>query len=301
MINIATDIGFGSVKSLSNMSLAKYPSAVSLIKRGIIEHSESIYNFNGLNYSVGSEAMRDAYGTRDYIFLEKFAPLLLFKAFENANIDPTQPIRVSTGLSLLNWDKREEFANSLQDFTINNTRVDNLELMIMPQGKGVLIDCLKHAPELKDELVMVVDIGYNTLDVIPFENGKPLAKEAWANTSGVNIMVNELDKYIVSTFGMSLNEAKVNEAFQRGWINCGTRKDLSIVIDEEKQKYVDSVFQLLKSKNSQLYNSADTIIIAGGGAYSFEGYAFKDKKVIFPRGEYEYSNVRGYYESMIHG
>lgn len=301
MINIATDIGYGSVKSLCNKSLSKFPSAVSLIGRSIIEHSEQLYNYAGLNYAIGQEALRDAYGTRDYIFLEKFAPLLLFKVIEDAQLDATKSLRISTGLSLLNWDKKEQFAESLQDFTVNNTRVNNVELLVMPQGKGVLIDCVKQSPELNDELVLVVDIGYNTLDVIPFENGKPLAKEAWANTLGVNVMVNKLDKYIVSKFGMSLNEAKVNEAFQRGWINCGTKKDLSIIIDEEKQKYVDSVFQILKSKNSELYNSADTIIIAGGGAYAFENYTFNDKKVIFPRGEYEFSNVRGYYESMING
>lgn len=300
-MNIATDIGFGSVKSLCNKSLSKYPSAVSLVKRSIFEPSETLYNFNGLNYLVGQDAMRDAYGTRDYIFLEKFAPLLLFKVINDAQLDITQPLRVSTGLSLLNWDKREQFAASLQDFTVNNTRFNNIELFVMPQGKGVLVDCMKQSPELRDELVMVVDIGYNTLDVIPFENGKPLANEAWANTFGVNTMVNELGKYIVSNFGMSLNEAKVNEAFQRGWINCGSRKDLSIIIDEEKQKYVDSVFQVLKSKNSELYNSCDSIIIAGGGAYAFENYTFEDKKVIFPRGEYEFSNVRGYYESMLNG
>lgn len=298
---LAADIGYGSVKSYTNKNLSKFPSAVSLVKRAIFESSEATYSFNGLNYNLGNEATRDAYATRDYTFLEKFAPLLMYKVITDANLDLTKPITLATGLSLLNWDKKEEFANSLQDFTVNNNRVNNIELLLLPQGKGIYLDCLKNRPELDEQLVMVVDIGYNTLDIIPFEKGKPLASEAWSNTHGVNIMTNELDKYLVSKFSLSLNETQVNDAFQKQYVTCGTRKDLSIIIDEEKQRYVEQVFQLLRSKNNQLYNSADTIIIAGGGAYSFMDFEFTDKNVIFPKGEYEYSNVRGYYESIKNG
>lgn len=301
MQNIAIDLGYGSVKALSNKSMFKFPSAVALNKRSLIDSSEKMYNYNGFNYLLGEEAMRDAYGTRDYTFLEKFAPLLLFKAVEDANLNKSEQINLITGLSLLNWDKKEQFAHALENFIVNNTTL-NINLTITPQGKGIYLDCLKHIPSIKEGTTLVVDIGYNTLDVIPFENGKPLAKEAWANSHGVNIMVNELDKYIVSKFGMSLNETKVNEAFQRQSVTCGTKRDLSPIIDEEKQKYVDSIFQLIQTKNSEIYKSADTIIIAGGGAYSFNGSIQpQEKNIIFPRGEYEYSNVRGYYESLING
>ncbi len=298
---LATDIGFGSVKSHSSNSIFKFPSAVSMLKSSIIDNTAEKYNFRGIDYLVGEEALRDAYETRDYLFLEKFAPLLLFKAIEEAELDPSSPLKIATGLSLLNWDKKEQFAEVLKDYTINNTRVSKLDLLLLPQGKGIYLDCLKSNVEIQDELVMVIDIGYNTLDIIPFEKGRPLASEAWASTFGVNIMVSELQKYIVKEYGLSLSEAKVNEAYQNRHVKfAGEKRDLSIIIDEEKKKYTDQVMHKVRMKNSDLFNSADTIIIAGGGAYAFEDYSF-DRKTLFPKNNYEFSNVRGYFESLKHG
>lgn len=301
MQNVAIDLGYGSVKVFSNKTMCKFPTAISPVKRSLIETTSTQYNFNGLNYIMGDDAVSDAYGTRDYSFLEKFAPLLTYKVLKDLGIDFNSPINLATGLSLLNWDKRERFAESLQNIIVNNEHVNNIELSIYPQGKGIFVDCLKNKPQLANELVMVVDIGYNTLDIIPFKNGKALAKDALANTYGVNKMIQELSKYIVSMYNLSLNEAEVNEVFQKKSLTVGTRKDLTMIIDEEKQKYIDLVIQLIKSHNSELFSKTDTIIIAGGGAYSFEDFEFIDKNVIFPKGEYEYSNVRGYYESLING
>ena len=301
MQNVAIDLGYGSVKVFSNKTMCKFPTAISPVKRSLIETTSTQYNFNGLNYIMGDDAVSDAYGARDYSFLEKFAPLLTYKVLKDLGIDFNSPINLATGLSLLNWDKRERFAESLQNIIVNNEHVNNIELSIYPQGKGIFVDCLKNKPQLANELVMVVDIGYNTLDIIPFKNGKALAKDALANTYGVNKMIQELSKYIVSMYNLSLNEAEVNEVFQKKSLTVGTRKDLTMIIDEEKQKYIDLVIQLIKSHNSELFSKTDTIIIAGGGAYSFEDFEFIDKNVIFPKGEYEYSNVRGYYESLING
>lgn len=301
MQNVAIDLGYGSVKVFSNKAMCKFPTAISPVKRSLIETTSTQYNFNGLNYIMGDDAVSDAYGTRDYSFLEKFAPLLAYKVLKDLDIDFNAPINLATGLSLLNWDKKERFAESLQNIIVNNEHVNNIELSIYPQGKGIFVDCLKNKPQLANELVMVVDIGYNTLDIIPFKNGKALAKDALANTYGVNKMIQELSKYIVSMYNLSLNEAEVNEVFQKKSLTVGTRKDLTMIIDEEKQKYIDLVIQLIKSHNSELFSKTDTIIIAGGGAYSFEDFEFIDKNVIFPKGEYEYSNVRGYYESLING
>ncbi len=301
MQNIAIDLGYGSVKLITNKSMCKFPSAVSPVKRSLIEPTETLYQFNGLNYIVGDDAVSDAYGTRDYSFMEKFAPLLTYKALKDLGVDFNSPINLATGLSLLNWDKKERFAQALQNIVVNNEHVDNIELSIYPQGKGIFVDCLKNHPRLTNELVMVVDIGYNTLDVIPFKNGKALSKDAFANTFGVNKIIQELSKYIVSMYNLSLNEAEVNEVFQNKYLTVGTRKDLTMIIDEEKQKYIDQICQIIKSHNNELFTKTDTIIIAGGGAYTFDNFEFADKNVIFPKGEYEYSNVRGYYESLING
>lgn len=296
---LASDIGFGSTKNKTENKLFKFPSAVAIKKNSQADISTSdLYHYEGIDYIVGELATRDALTTRDYSFLEKYAPLLLFKSINDAGLDPTKEIHLATGLSLLNWTKKEEFANKITDFVINKIRVNNINVKVIPQGKGIYVDCLKSHPELSNQLVLIVDIGYNTLDVIPFENGKALAHEAWATSQGVNLVVDELRKIINRDFGISANESRINDIMLKGSIVIdGEDRDLNTIIDSEKRKYKELILNELIAHNTDLYKSANKIIIAGGGGYILQNLEFK-KNVMFANNPLEFSNVQGYWSIL---
>ena len=296
-MKIAVDIGFGSTKVVHNNSYLKFPSAISKLKssQADIDHAE-VLEFNGSKYVVGDNAVRNALTTKDYYFLEKYSPLLLYKAFELSKIDTTKNITLATGLSLMHWSKRTEFAEMLTDFIVNKARV-NVSVKLIPQGKGIYLDYIAEHHHLLQELVLVVDIGYNTLDVIPFEHGKALASEAWASPQGVNLMVDEIRKRLSNEYNFSFTEARVNNIMQKKLITIdGEDRDISLLINEEQENYHEIIINELITRNPDVFRSAKAIIMAGGGAYYFEDNVAKN--IVHTLTPYEYSNVRGYYRSL---
>jgi hypothetical protein len=56
------------------------------------------------------EAMRNAITTRDFSFIEKYTPLLIYRAILLSGIDiHSDDIEIATGLSLLNWKDKDKY------------------------------------------------------------------------------------------------------------------------------------------------------------------------------------------------
>lgn len=299
MQKLAVDIGFGSTKFVSDNNKFKFPSAVSISKGSQADFDNNeIFHYEGIDYQVGEFALRDAMTTRDYTFLEKYAPLLLYKAILDSNLSIKDEIYLSTGLSLLNWNKKEDFANKIIDFVVNKERINKIKLKLIPQGKGIYNQAVKNNNQLKNKLILIVDIGYNTLDVIPFENGKAIANEAWATSQGVNLIVDEIRKDINKKYGLSLNESRVNKIMQNKYMNIeGEEINLSNFINNENNKYKEIILNEIKNRNIDIFKSADSIIIGGGGAYIVDSL-FDQKNIVFAEKPYEFSNVLGYWNIL---
>jgi|GEM_PF-3122562 len=299
MQKIACDIGYGYTKFKTNSCMASFPSAIAYARKSQADIMlNQAREFDGGNYLVGDLAVRNAANTRDFSWLGKYSPLLLFEAIIQAKFNPSNEIQLVTGLSLMNWSKRQEFAERLTDFVVDKIRVNNIKINLVPQGKGVYLDCLTKIQGLANQLCLVVDIGTNTLDVIPFENGKALASEAWATSDGVNKPIQEIQKLINREFGVSTSEAEVARIMRTNQIAIGGEsRDLSVWINEEKQIYFEMLLNQLISKNSDLYNRADVIIFAGGGANYAPDYLPINKQFYFAA-EPENSNVNGYFSLL---
>jgi len=299
MQKIACDIGYGYTKFKTSSMLSSFPSAIALARKyqADIVLSQA-HEFGGNNYLVGDLAVYNAVNTRDISWLIKYAPLLLFNAIMQAEFNPSDEIQLVTGLSLMNWSKRQEFAESLTDFVVDKIRVNKIKINLVPQGKGVYLDCLTKIQGLANKLCLVVDIGTNTLDMIPFENGKALASEAWATSDGINKPIQEIQKVISREFGVSSSESYVASIMRTSQIAIGGEpRDLSVWINEEKQIYFEMLHNQIISKNSDLYKRADVIIFAGGGANYAPDYLPINKQFYFAA-EPENSNVNGYFSLL---
>ena len=296
---LACDIGFGSCKVVHAKGVFKFPSAIAFKKSSQEDlFNEDIYHYDGIDYLVGDHAVCDALTTRDYSFLEKYAPLLLYKAIVNTKLKIKNEIHLTTGLSLLNWNKKEQFASKIVDFIVNKSHICNIQVNIIPQGKGIYLDMVESRPDLKEQLLLVVDIGYNTLDVIPFDNNKVLSQEAWATSQGISLIVDEVRKSVDKSYGMTINETRANNIMQKKCISIdGEVCDLSIMINSEKFKYKEIVLNELCTRNSDLFKSCDKIIIAGGGAYLLDDLDF-GSNILFADKPYEFSNVNGYWKAL---
>ena len=313
-MNIAIDIGYGDTKVFyktksGKENYFKFPTAVERV-RGIgldfAEDDEKIIEFKGLKYRVGDDVILTPFDTRTVEFLLKYSPLLVFKALKEiekkeGKIDLEN--NIATGLSVLNWDKHQEFMNVLKKFFINDFSFKN-NVFLFAQGQGIFFDMEDEID--KNGLIIVVDIGFNTLDVIVFENGKPLKNYSYALKFGSYLIASELKGIIEKKFKISIGEIEAKEVLNKGSIKImGEVISFKDEIENLKSAYTEELILALKNHSEELLSRADSIIISGGGAYYISESELKNeinfkkfKNAILSKKPYEFSNVRGYFKAM---
>lgn len=296
--NIAIDIGYGDTKVMFNGKCFKFPSAIEQIRQAqasLAGNELDVYSLNGVKFKVGQKATINAIATRGFGFLQKYSPLLIRHAFSLANIDLDKPISLATGLSILNYQEAQSFLASISKFIIDD-KVFELDVSLFAQGQGVFIEY----PEQKDEkLICIIDIGYNTLDFLAFEDNEPRNDLCFANQGGANKIIVDLQKLLSREYKIDFSEQQAKKIFMSKEVQIsGQVIDFSDIINEMTTQYADFVMDEFYNKIGDTIKLADKVIISGGGAYFLDKeYMQKEyPHIFFTQNPYEFSNVRGYYK-----
>ena len=198
-MKIAIDIGYGDVKvSAENGKTFKFTNAISYAGATSVDYGSNaleIFNFEGIEYLVGEQALlNDPFITREYANLFQYAPLLVYKALKMLGIKPGEEIQLATGLSLKDYDKAAEFGKNLTKIFVNEElyEIKPKNIKIKPQGRGIYVDFKNNLPKIELDFFAIVDIGYNTFDFLVYMNDKPVPNKNYANTLGVNIVVQQV-------------------------------------------------------------------------------------------------------------
>ena len=332
IVNIGLDVGFGDVKvvanaindeasevSAANITL-KYPTAVAYAKTGIIGSlgsNEEEYDFNGRTYLVGKTALQchDLFSTRDIEFLLRYSPLLAYKAIKNVATMGNIPLpdllsaqkRICLGIPLAYYSKRHELEDSLSNYTVCGDIMSFDAIDVRAQSQGILFDYMvdEHAQPVEnriDETALVVDIGFNTVDVLGVVAGRP-SKE-WSGMiehGGICRMCDDLKNYLQTEFSFNLPEQVVKDIICNGYVNLyGSRKDLSTPIRSYKEAYCDWLIQEINSRWDKFLKRADRLIIAGGGSYYTDSLQerYPSDFVIIPDMP-EFGNARGFFKYLM--
>lgn len=120
-----------------------------------------------------------------------------------------------------------------------------------------------------------------------------------ADDKGVNVIVSELKTVINKKYDIDLTEQEVNEILKTKSISIyGVEKDLTQAISEIVENYIDEIFSKLKSNFGNILKSAKRVIFSGGGAYILKNNMDEfPANVFFDDGNFEFGNVRGYYNA----
>lgn len=308
MKKLAIDIGYGHTKVQYGEKIFKFPTAIAISKTQMTEN-ESAIEFEGKKYLVGDDALRNAITTRDYAFIYRYSPLLIYKALLILGIQDEKDISINTGLSLYDIEKDAEFDSKspnrgvefkkrISHFFVDQKEFTFSEVKLFAQGQGVWNDFCSENGYLENGYEVVVDIGYRTNDIIVFKDGKPEKSESAADDKGVNVVVGELRKIINKRYDITLTEQEVAQVLKdKSILIYGVEKDLSMTVDDIIENYIDSLFASLKSEFGTILKSSRRVIISGGGAHILLGNkdSFPSNVVFRKDGEFEFSNVRGYY------
>lgn len=323
------DVGFGDVKvAFSNsdqqQKVLKFPTAVATSNSSIkLEGSERTYLYKGKNFILGREAVHhpNVLTTRNLDFLFGYSPLLIYRAMEMAaaryHMDVTKLMSakkaICVGLPIKHYmEKREQMADLLETFEVSGLqfRFEN-NIRVIAQGQGVLMDFIRCA-ELKHRkwygrarTLTILDMGYNTIDVLCVDNGRPSGQFSGMLTGdGICRLVEWLRNDIQRHYDIGeLSEQEIKKAIEdRYIISTGKRIDLTDLIDAKTAEYTEYLSSKLDGRFGDFMRRSERLIVAGGGAY-YVKKAFRDKYVESPDFLYfapnaEYANARGYLECL---
>ena len=292
MQRLSIDLGYGDTKVVVGDKIFKFASAIEKRKESQAEYNsdhDDVYLFKGRKYTVGDRALVNAISTRGFNFLLKYGALLIYHAIELAGLDKNEPIEIIVGLSILNWQEKDIFIDTLKTINVNDSIITP-KIHLMAQGQGIYLDYVGN----KNGLVCVADIGYNTFDFLVFEDGKPRQDLSYATNKGANEIITELQTKLKKRFNFDATEQIAKDTFINGYImHYGEKIDLSDEIDESKEDYAEYILDEMKNKGVDILRSATAVIFSGGGAY-FLNKTKNPSNVVFSSLPYEYANVRGY-------
>ncbi|PIP39031.1 MAG: hypothetical protein COX19_09370 [Desulfobacterales bacterium CG23_combo_of_CG06-09_8_20_14_all_51_8] len=328
-ILLGLDLGFGDVKLALKLDsqngpagkpiLTKFPTAIAYARDGIIGDlgsDEQKYGFNGKNYIVGNSALqcRDVFSTRDIDFLMTFSPLLAWAALEKTlqvqsrALDPevlaAARKRLCLGMPLAHFhSKRSDLMGIMKKGKVSDVELPFSSIDVRAQGQGIFFDFILDQAGLPitERLnlnILVVDIGFNTVDVLGVVGGRP--SREWSNMldrGGISRIAEQVGSFLQRELNFELPEQALKDVIQKKEIALyGAVKDVSWPIRKASEEYADWLFNTIRSRWEDFLKQADLLILAGGGAYYVQdefAAAYPKEFVHVPENP-EFSNAVGF-------
>lgn len=314
-MKLGLDVGYGDVKVVyqyeGRFSMRKFPTAVAYAERGVGELSEFAeeeeYEYRGRRYFVGERAMFGAFSTRSFEFMKRYSPLFVFKTVKDLQEKTGETVTdIALGLPLSHYTEAniKDLTPSLERIAVGQT-VQELQVRFYPQGLGVLADYrLSEEGSVNrqtDEDLLIIDIGFNTVDVVVAEQGKIIKGDSETlERYGVAKIALALTKEVKSQMQIDLSEQEAKDVLCRGKIRLyGAERDLTELIREAAENYADWLMQEVRSKWVARIQRAERIIVAGGGAYYLKDHIPAEYRSITDIPDHpEYANARGFLKAL---
>ena len=286
-IFIGIDHGYGYVKT------ANY-----LLKSGVDElpdeppFQDDVLVFNDRTYAIGqsrTEQYEDKTKTEDYYLLSLAAIALELK---RKQLQSANNVYLAVGLPYSFFTRQKDsFTRYLsKNKNINfkyegkKYRVNLKKVMVFPQGFPMIADRLETESD-----ITVVDIGSRTIDILNFENGKPIYKKCFSiNNRGTLDCIETINKAYVSKFGGKLPEEIVQKLFIGEEVTSLPSENIKF-IKKLIKNYANDIVKELENKDI-IYN----ITFCGGGASVIENYAKENITTNSKINADIYANARGF-------
>ena len=266
---IGIDHGFKNIKTANYT----FSTAISELK-GKPENLEDILEVEGRYFSLNGEPVfaldnHDKSNSEEFYLLTlvALAKELMFRKKQKANVV------LVAGLPIKWYDRQKE--------SFKKMLLKNKELRFSFEGKKyfITIDRVRilmqgvsaigsEIQKYLDSYCVVVDIGGETIDVIPLENGKPRVDECKIDTEASIFCINDITEKIESECYKKVREHEIISAIINGRKVSGD--SITNIIQEELEKYAAKVMRKIKGFRFDLERTP--IIFVGGGSYIIKNY-----------------------------
>lgn len=304
---VGIDIGFGYTKAYAVVNgksvYVKFPTWIAVANKGAYSEVKS-YSYQGKELWVGDTCKHSQnkieIATPDDIiqYYPLFKQAILDKMYEKTGI-PRSDVIAITGLPPKYYFEiaKPQNKGKLMEEDLNE------KPKVIWQGLGVLLDIMlgQQIDFENDETVIVVDIGYNTVDYLIVMYTNSDWKKVSVNSivemglmKAVDLFRQELptELSIVKTW----SKQRLIQAFEKGVVNIdGEKVDLTNLKIKAIDTYSEMLINRLKDEIGEEMIINDRLVVAGGGANVLEDRLKKERKNIIIPPQPEFSNARGYW------
>ncbi len=288
---LVTDIGYGDTKYVvidgEEERRGKMPTLIApVVDTGGFGESAAL-SFGGREYLVGGDARFAGYvvPTTTEDFLVSYSPLILGRILMAEDLDGVDAVVVS--LSLRDWDKRVRLEKAVRSFTVSG-RTFSHEVYVKPQGFGIWVD------QGRPENAVIVDIGFNTVDVLMVVDGVAKREFSFAVAGlGTTAFISDVTEIVNRKAVQDFTPNEMAHLLQN---DTGLLKKFGVVDEVAARKITWSKDLWSRLMSRPVFKKGlellDVVIVAGGGARFFEG--IRDSRIRVVKDEPEFSNVRGF-------
>ncbi|MEM4134727.1 MAG: ParM/StbA family protein, partial [Candidatus Micrarchaeia archaeon] len=298
------DIGYGFTKVVfgNNNENLIFQTTVSKYVRSekIFNRVPEVISVNEQDYLVGPETTpswrvdKEFVGSNEYFAVIGYCLAQIYK--RNISLSG-----IALGLppALFNDRKIIFLRNALEkaEIKLNKTLLPIPEKIIfIPQGVGAYIDFLVRNPEYQRQSVIVIDIGYYTLDIVFIDKGQFIPYTAKSYPAGIEGLFNKICDELSNRYGNFANNTIAEVILQKGsftYFGKEYKFDASEIL---RDYYIPKVTLKLKEYANFLRNeefnldSISAIVVAGGGAVYLKNIL--EDAIVLP--EPQFANARGY-------
>ncbi len=278
------DVGFGWTKVVSDDNSFKFPSWIAYHTPTPVSELD-IVKYGNRDYVVGSDVKYEAQrieisGITELI--NYFPVFLKYVESVTGKLD-----RIVTGVPVVYKDHLDNLKSIIAD---NGVQCD-----ILPQGVGIFID---NQNRLQEE-VLVLDIGYNTLDYFILVKKGDVWRKKRGNTVEKFGVIRAVDVFRSTipdkvSYAKNFSLSRLLEIFEKGTLLFDAEPvDLGGIKKAALEEYAEMVKTRLRDEIGDSIYNMESVIIAGGGANIVSVDIFKNSRVIIPQNP-EYSQARGY-------
>lgn len=307
-ILLAIDVGYsGFGKITFQDQMFKFQLSFDYYNDHGIDYGENtFYEYNGEKLVIGTSSQtEDSFSTTDFKFLKQYGPLAIFHIIKKLGLlDYIDDLELKLGLALIDWNKRLEFLEAIKNISCKDSfgNVFNISfkhIVLYTQGQG----CASYFVMCDNNGVypgtfIVIDIGYNTINLLYFENGKPVATRSKPLPGhGISTIIKPFKTFLESLTSMNFSEAEAISIFISGRMNIhGIEKvEVTNEITRLKGQFIQKLMKQLMVSEKKGLAMADVVLFSGGGSYYIKDAKFPPNFKFNSKGVHEYENVLGYY------
>lgn len=283
IMKIGIDVGYGYTKIVYGEDYEShiFPSVAAKAQKleGVeADFGDFLFEHNGQKLFIGQAAMnakskfiKSAFDG-DRLNSETFQHLFLCGLASTLKED--SEVSVVTGLPV-NAFKR--YRQDIEQFkTRHFVKLNGKDILIninnlqcIPQPLGTYLKVIKSHEELKEQMVLIVDIGFKTTDLLVVDNDRPLPISQSINF-GMSDIARVVVEYVNSETDASYTINQIDEILNHGFSDMGVRRPVDEkLLNTAKGDLIEGIWNRIQEIYPD-YRNFDRIIFTGGTAKLLE-------------------------------